>query len=324
LDKLFKLLIFILTSLLISFLVYTFLIMILVNPYIEHHTWKLIDNNFKIYNKQIENNSNSIYFIGNSMIMTNINTTQIKNNLQEYDLKYDVYNLGVNFDTPLQRLIELRKITESKPELIIIGNSYCSLSNQSVYVPDDNLALMSDQVILDEEIRNFFLDEQINLIDMNEFDRVLYKRKFIISALNRILGIKIGGRTTFINESLSLHEKMILVHNPYDAFLAPVFPEDNIQKKAFRYFFKEIKRLGIPIIYINMPLDPLRSKTIPEDTRINHNNFIKSTDIIYYDIEYEYSSEEFNDLVHLNKYGKARFSDMMTDIIIELEKSGAI
>lgn len=317
-DKLHKLLLILIISVIIAILSYSVIVCLLVNPYIQSHTWKLIDNNYNVYGQQIENNTDSIYFIGNSMVMSDINTTQIEERLVEHNRTYNVYNLGVNFDTPLQRLIELNKIIESKPELIIIGNSYCCLSNQSVYVPDDNLALLSSRIEIDDYSRSLFSDEQISLIEMNEFDRIIFKRKFIIPALRSLAGIRIGGRTTVVNESLTYEEKLLIAKNPYDAFLAPVFADENVQKQAFRYFVSEIDKAGIPVLYINMPLDPLRSETIPDSTRINYFDFINSTGIKYLDMEYDYRTGEFIDLVHLNKFGSSGISDRISSIIMEM------
>lgn len=317
-NKLHKLSLILIITVILAILLYSLFISLLVNPYIQHHTWKLIDNNCNVYEQQTVNNTNAVYFIGNSMVMSDINTTQIEKKLLEHNLTYDVYNLGVNFDTPLQRLIELPKIVESKPEIIIIGNSFCCFSNQSVYVPDDNLALLSNRIEIDDYSKSLFSDEQISLIDMNEFDRIIFKRKFIIPAIRSLVGIRIGGRTTFVNESLTYKEKILIAKNPYDAFLAPVFPEDNVQKQSFRYFVSEIEKAGIPILYVNMPLDPMRSETIPNSTRINYFNFLNSTGIDYIDMEYGYRMEEFSDLVHFNKYGNSRFSDRISDIIMEM------
>jgi hypothetical protein len=147
-------------------------------------------------------------------------------------------------------------------------------------------------------------------------DQLFFKRKFIISSLKEKLGIRLGGREVIVNETLSLEERKIIAQNPYDEFLAPVDSEDNVQKMAFIHLRDELNKNNIPLVYVHMPMDTLRVATIPESTKENYFAFLNSTGVKYYNLEESYSDEDFFDLVHLNKYGKERFSRDMPDLLI--------
>ena len=305
----------ILLSVAIALLVYYLVISVVVDPYLEQGTWKLISNNFDTYSNESLENQPKIYFIGNSQVMAAVDPVVIQNSLDSKNISYHVFNLGVNFDTPLQRSIELSEIIKSKPALVIYGDSYCSFSSRYRYVPDDNLALVSDKIILDDYSRSLFDKDQIALIDQNKFDQLFFKRKFIISSLKQKLGITLGGRDVIVNDTLSLEEKKIIATNPYDEFLAPVDSTDNVQKKSFIHIRDELRKNNISFVYLHMPMETLRIETIPESTKTNYFTFLNSTGVKYYDLEGTYSDDNFFDLVHLNKHGKQRFSNDMPDLI---------
>jgi len=296
--------------------VYFVIISVVVDPYLEQGTWKLISDNFDTYANDSIWDQPKIYFIGNSQVMAAVDPAVIEDGLALKNYSYSVHNLGVNFDTPLQRSIELSEIIRSKPSLVIYGDSYCSFSSRYRYVPDDNLALVSDRIYLDSFSRSLFDKDQITLIDQNSLDQLFFKRKFIISSLKEKLGIRLGGREVVVNETLSLEERKIIAQNPYDEFLAPVDSDDNVQKKAFIHLRDELNKNNISLVYVHMPMDTLRVATIPESTKENYFAFLNSTGVKYYNLEESYPDEDFYDLVHLNKYGKERFSRDMPDLLI--------
>jgi hypothetical protein len=315
-----KILLTVLFAVIIAVAAYYLVITFVVDPYLQNGTWKLISNNFETYNNDSLKTTPKIYFIGNSQIMAAVDPDAIQKELSSKNESYAVYNLGVNFDTPLQRSIELSDLIQSKPALVIYGDSYCSFSSRYRYVPDDNLALVSDKIHLDDYSRSLFDQDQLTLIEQNKVDQIFFKRKFIISSIKQNLGIQLGGRDVIVNDSLTIEEKKIIAQNPYDEFLAPVDAEDNVQKKAFLHMRDEFEKNNISFIYVHMPMDSLRVATIPESTKINYFTFLNSTGVKYYNLESSYSDDNFYDLVHLNKYGKQRFSqDMPTLIIPEIK-----
>ena len=248
--------------------------------------------------------------------MAAVDPAVIQDGLSSKNASYSVYNLGVNFDTPLQRSIELSDLIQSRPALVIYGDSYCSFSSRYRYVPDDNLALVSEKIHLDNYSRSLFDADQLAFIDQSKLDQLFFKRKFIISSIKQDLGIQIGGRNVVINDSLTLEEKKIIAQNPYDEFLAPVDAGDNVQKEAFLHIRDELSANNISFVYLNMPMDSMRVATIADSTRTNYFTFLNGTGVKYYNLETSYSDDNFYDLVHLNKYGKQQFSQDMSDLIM--------
>ena len=151
-------------SVLLALFFYTLIITLLVNPYLTSHTWKLISNNLDTYNNESIRDTPKVYFIGNSQIMAATDPARIRQGLSEQNASFDVYNLGVNFDTPLQRSIELSDIIASNPDLVVYVDSYCSFSSRYRYVPDDNLALVAGRLHLDNTTRALFDPEQVSLM----------------------------------------------------------------------------------------------------------------------------------------------------------------
>ena len=316
-DGVARLVCIILISVTVALFAYSLIVTLLVNPYLGSHTWKLISNNLDTYNNGSIQEVPKVYFIGNSQVMAAVDPAAIEQGLYNNNATYRVFNLGVNFDTPLQRSIELRDIIDSKPSLVIYGDSYCSFSSRYRYVPDDNIALVSGRVRIDAYTRSLFDPEQVALMEQNPFDQLLFKRKFIVPAIKNRLGITLGGRDVVVNDSLTLEEKMIIVKNPYDEFLAPVDSETNVQKKAFIHMGDEFRKAGIPFVYIHMPMETLRVETITNETKANYFDFLNSSGVRYYNFENTYPDSDFFDLVHLNKYGKSRFSSDMPAFILQ-------
>ena len=104
-GKVAKVLLTILISVIIAVAAYYIIITLVVDPYLQNGTWKLISNNFEVYNNGSLQDTPKIYFIGNSQIMEAVDPAVIQEGLSSKNVSYSVYNLGVNFDTPLQRSI---------------------------------------------------------------------------------------------------------------------------------------------------------------------------------------------------------------------------
>jgi hypothetical protein len=298
-----------------AFIIYFAIIACLVNPYIQTHTWKQISDNLDLYESTTKTSENSIYFLGNSQVMHDFDPVLVQEYLKTENLTFRVYNVGVDDDTPLQRLTELQGMIRSKPKIVIIGYSYTSFSNLTRYVPDDNLALLSGRIVMDGYSRSLYTKEQLALIDQNTIEQQIFKRKFIIPAIRSLLGIHLQERANIVNDTMSLEQKNIIAKIPYDAFLAPVYQDDNNQKRAFVHLNNELAKNNISVIYVNMPLDPLRSGTIPDTTRENFFTFMNSTGVKNYDFEQRYAGYDFHDLVHQNKYGREKFSRDIASII---------
>ena len=319
-----KLLLTLLVAAACALLIYAGIITFFVNPYIANNTWSQIAGNLQVYDGNAGAGQDSIYFVGNSQVIHDLDPAIVGQVLADSNLSFRVYNLGVDDDSPLQRLIELQGILAAKPRMVVMGYSYTCFSNLTRYVPDDNLALLSGRIRLDDTSRSLYSPDQLALIDENWFGELLFKRKFVIPSMRKALGIHLSERDNIVNDTLSYQQKLILAKNPYDAFLAPVYPEDNVQKEAFIHFARELEASNITLVYINMPLDPMRSATIPDTTRANFFTFMNSTGVPSVDMEKGYGSADFQDLVHMNHYGSEKFSQAMGALILGEVRTGAV
>jgi hypothetical protein len=307
-----------------AFLIYAGIITFFVNPYIANHTWSQIARDQRVYDGHTGTSGDRIYFIGNSQVVYAVDPALVRESLAGSNLSFQVYSLGVDDDAPLQRLLELQGILDARPKMVIMGYSYTCFSNLTRYVPDDNLALLSGKLRLDPASRSFFSPDQLALIDGNWFGELLFKRKFIIPSIRKVFGIHLQERDNIVNDTMSHEQKLILAKNPYDAFLAPVYPEENVQKEAFLHFARELEAANITLVYVTMPLDPMRSETIPDTTRENFFLFMNGTGVRSFDLEKVYGSADFMDLVHLNRYGREKFSREIGSLILGEVRPGAV
>jgi hypothetical protein len=256
------------------------------------------------------NGSSDNYFIGSSQIMADVNASIIENS----------YNLGLDSDTPLRRLIDLPNIIQSRPRAVIIGLSYYELNDTSfdTFNLDDNLFSVTDKSKLDLE--DWFTQEELNRIKTKPIE---YDRKFIIPALLVLIDPTDYGQssaTNFIvpyNFSNVTNQALINRLNNEWWWLSKwaVSEKDYRQKRALNYTIRELQKTGIKIVILNMPLHPLMSAKISNETRKDYFNFMRSTGVRYYDFETAFSSEYFADLTHLNKAGRKHFTELLCPIV---------
>jgi len=113
-------------SVLISFLIsFSLLVMFLTYQYNDERVNTASDHSSFAFQKkfyaEIPQSSQKIFIIGSSQISW-LNTTQIHNYLlKNYD--YQVYNLALSSDTPIQRLDTIDLIVDTKPSLVVYGIS---------------------------------------------------------------------------------------------------------------------------------------------------------------------------------------------------------
>jgi hypothetical protein len=210
---------------------------------------------------------------------------------------------------------------------VLFGLTYYGLNGTSFPVTSDSLALVSDEIALDKEARSLFLERDLELIDMSPPNRMLYKRKFIVPSIQQFLLGKPPQKDEdphdfkspqIFKENLTRDLLLIRLNNSRDTLEKyTVSVEDNPEKKALKYMISNMTACGIPVVIVNMPLNPLLSDMITDETRYNYATFLNVTRVPYYDLESNYSSLCFSDLTHLNEAGKRRFSEDIGGIILK-------
>lgn len=315
----------------IAFIVNVILLSLLVGPYLNE-TNRVV-NIFNLYRNLECSSQEKIFIIGSSQIEAGIDSSLIekliKKNVNKTDalLSAQVYNLGYPGDTPLRRLTEVVRMTECRPRMVIIGLTYYALNDTAFNISADDLALVSGYMRLDNYSRSLFRAEEISLIDMNPLYLKFYQRKFIIPGLLNML--RDSGTTERaaaknfkalpVNGENLTHELLLIrLNNSRDTLDKYVVgPVENTQKLALNHTLQLLHSQGFSVAIINMPLNPVLSQRISEDTRHNYFSFLNSTGSNYYDYERRYPPQCFSDLTHLNFLGRNVFSEDVAGIINE-------
>jgi hypothetical protein len=258
------------------------------------------------------NGSSNNYFIGSSQIMADVEASTIENS----------YNLGLDSDTPLRRLIDLPNIIQSKPRSVIIGMTYYELNDTTfdTFNLDDSLLSVTHKSKLN--LKDWFSQEELNQIRPNPIE---YNRKFIVPALLLLIDpihYNQSSATNFICpyniSSVTNNETLINRLNNERWWLSKwaVSEKDCRQKRALNYTIHELGKAGIKVAILNMPLHPLMSAKISNETRHDYFNFLNSTGVEYYDFEKAFQSMYFADLTHLNSAGRKHFTEMLCPIVL--------
>ena len=276
---------------------------------------KSFNNNYNSnYNYNYNNYSNT-YFIGSSQIGSGIDTRMIGQN---------VYNLGSVGDTPLRRLIELNQMIATRPRTAVIGLTYYELNESSHLISQsDYIAPVSDKI--GDIPREFFNNVELEAIDAIPF---YYNRKFLLNSISVLVGYSsinysnqqnwnVTNFTVPENHAINnTHQELMNRLNDraqIDRYV--VSNRDCSQKDALNYTICRLRDSGVKVIVINMPLNPLLSARISNETRKNYFNFLNQTGVEYYDFERAFSGEFFVDLTHLNSVGRKRFTELLCPIV---------
>ena len=315
----------------ISFIINAILLHVLVGPYLNE-TNRVV-NIFNLYRNLEGSSQEKIFIIGSSQIEAGIDSNLIEKLIEKNESKMNprlsaqVYNLGYPGDTPLRRLTEVARLSECRPRMVIIGLTYYAINDTSFNISADDLALVSGDIQLDNYSRSLFQAEEIDLIDMSPLYLKFYNRKFIIPSLLNVIwkgenpereAAKNFKALPINGENLTYELLLIRLNNSRDMLEKYVVsPGENTQKVALNYTIHLLHSQGFSVAIINMPLSPVLSQKISEDTRRNYFSFLNSTGCDYYDYESRYPSQSFSDLTHLNFRGRKEFSEDVAKIINE-------
>jgi hypothetical protein len=282
----------------------------IISPYL-HATNREV-NIFELYD---HNECNNTYFIGSSQIGSGIDARMIGQN---------AYNLGSMGDTPLRRLIELNRMIAARPHTVIIGLTYYELNESSTLISQtDYIAPVSDKI--GDIPRKFFSDRELEAIDAFPH---YYNRKFLLDGISVLIGyssINYSNQqnwnvTNFTipenHERNNTHQELMKrLSDRAQVGRYVVSDKDCSQKDALNYTICRLRDSGVNVMVINMPLNPLLSARISNETRKNYFNFLNQTGVKYYDFERACSREHFVDLTHLNSAGRKRFTELLCPIV---------
>ena len=306
-----------------------------VNPAIE----KYIDNQpisrlYDFYDHKVGLNNTAVFFIGSSIIAGGVAPPLIHKNLtsQGYN-NITAYNLGFNGDTPLQRSVQIQKIIDSKPSLVIFGLTYRSFADKRfveefIVLPHDRLKVRNDSLYL-------YSEDEIELFDT--VPDIYYTKKYLSSALNANIDQN-RSKNGYLNDydadeylrshstgehnsTPNIQEVIRQANDPNDLWRPIITDQHNRYKEAILYNVKTLHDAGIPCVIVNMPLHPITSAKITDSTRKNYFALLNETGASIYDLEYIFENEDFTDSHHISWKGNLKIEPYFTDIILrELNK----
>ncbi|HJJ41694.1 MAG TPA: hypothetical protein O0W90_00055, partial [Methanocorpusculum sp.] len=238
-------------------------------------------------------------------------------------------------DIPRDRSLEIQKIIDSKPSLIIYGVTYRSITDESSDSSFlERVNLVHSRLDVREDSYFLFTNDELKMITTGP--SFLYNKTFFRSALKDKLFGK-DDKTNKINYkidpygdnhrkywgNLSDNSQIIRFSNdPHNKWRPIVTNESTIYKEALIYNVKTLQDAGIPVIIINMPIHPLFSEKITDESRQNFFDLLNQTGAVWYDMERDYGDEFFYDSHHASFYGAHQFAPVMADLIIEQVEKG--
>jgi hypothetical protein len=343
-DKKIQLTSILIGALLTSILIYYLYISFIIDPYLETYqklgripaTYEFYESNFDEPNK--------IFYFSSSVFKEGLDTSEIDNVMNKNsDIIWNNYNLGDSMSSPLQRLVQLDHIFESKPKLVVIGLIHQSLSD-NVIIPDDQLAAASPFIHVDENTKTAeLLGDLTEWANLNEFEYFLYKRKYLFGSLETYIknflnfGIVIEHKdhNTNFKESLlypdhpkqdesSFQKNLEKDKKPgYFEFFV-VSNESTRNKQGLELFIEELQKKNIKVVIVKMPINPVLTIFVNKTYRANYNNYLenvgKKFNVTVLNFEDRFNYSLFYDSHHLNKKGKKLFSrELGTSINKELE-----
>jgi hypothetical protein len=260
----------VLFSMFISFLIFSFIIIfyqyeIVDGKLIPRSNTPLSQKEF--YSQDFNPEKKHIFIVGSSEVVS-INPTQIKNSLLTYDYEYDVFNLAVISDTPLNRIETLDMMISAKPEIIIYGIS----DRDFIYSPSDQLdtplpSLRDYSSLVYNKFKNS-LDFDISLFETPQRVTLSYIIDFLHTNENKsnILEyentpfMKITKALSFVDDDLGFLRTGFQQGPP---------PNQNVNYLAFKQIINELQKHDIQVIVLVTPHSKFYLDFMPE----SHNDY---------------------------------------------------
>ena len=292
---------------------------------------KEIINLYDFYDQKVGENETAVYIIGSSVVAESIIPPEINSLLAQkgYDnIKF--YTCSLSGDTPITRSVQLQNIIDSKPSLIIYGLMPRDIGADDWR--DEYFGLVHDRLRLMND--SDYLYSAYQAKSFNKHEGIWYNKKFIQNALKYRYFAENKPHSTlnysydplgeeyreYISSKGSDQSATIAdVNNPKSRWRSEseVGDEWTQNKEALMYIVKKFKENDVPVIIVNMPINPLLSERISNSSYSNYFDLINGTNVTHYDLDGFGSPDDFMDSVHMNYDGALKFAPRMADLIIE-------
>lgn len=310
-----------------------FIIFVLSNPITSHLYLNNMDKDstFHAEQNQIyrefdiikEDENYKVIFLGSSMTREDIDCIVIENN---YD-KLSCYNLGSSSDIPYLRLLEIPKIIEAKPDLVVIEitpNTFANISNLDYLKPIIELRIGLASTIQDENEQVYWRENILNehekyLVD-NSIEKTLFWNKYRADILNEVINNRLSStkdidvKSPARNYSVKTNSELMQLMDDFYDEEGAFFSDDidqSINLISMEIMVNSLILNGIDVIFQSQPINPLAIKNAPENFWDNYNSSVNKLEETYnlthYNYFYNYGYN-FADLTHLDYEGRRDYS----------------
>ena len=280
-----------------------------------------------------EDKNYKVIFLGSSMTREDIDCIVIENDNDSLSC----YNLGSSSDIPYLRLLEISKIIEAKPNLVVIEitpNTFANISNLDYLNPIIELRIGLASTLQNEEEQvywreNILGDHEKYLVD-NTIEKTLFWNKYRQDILDE--GIKnslssesknIDMKSPARNYSVKNDNELLQLMNSFYDEKGGFFSDDIDQ--SLNLFSMEIMvnlliLNGIDVVFQSQPINPLAIDNAPKNFWDNYNFSINKLEKTYNITHYNhFYSENYNfaDLTHLDYEGRQNYSSNFTKFLNE-------
>ena len=289
----------------ISFLIFSFIIIfyqyeIVDGELIPRSNTPLSQKEF--YSQDFNPEKKRIFIVGSSEVVS-INPIEIKNSLLAHDYDYDIFNLAVMSDTPLNRIETLDMLVSAKPEIIIYGIS----DRDFIYSPseqlDTPLPSPSDySSLLYNKFKNslafdislFETPQRVTLSYIVDFLRANENKSDILEYKNTPF-MKITKALSFVDSDLGFLRTGFQQGPP---------PSQNLNYLAFKQIISELQNQDIKVIVLVTPHSKFYLDFMPESQNVYFNLILNDLNSIenigIYDLYTKYADLNiWADLSHI-------------------------
>ena len=291
---------------------------------------KEIINLYDFYDQKVGENETAVYIIGSSVVAESIIPPEINKILaQKGYANIKFYTCFLSNDNPISRSVQLKNIIDSKPSLVIYGLMPRDIRANAWF--DERCCLVHERLHLMND--SDYLYSNFQAKSFNKHEGIWYNKKFIQSALKYRFFPENEPHSSlnytydplgeeyrkYISSKVDQNATIADVNNPNSRWRteSEVSDEWTQNKEALIYIVKKFKGNDVPVIIVNMPINPLLSEQISDNSYSNYFALINGTDADHYDLDGFGSPDDFMDAVHMTYDGAIKFAPRMADLIIE-------
>lgn len=279
----------------------------------------------EFYSKNFNTEEKKIFIIGSSQVVA-INPTYVKNYLSSHHYDdYEIYNLAVISDVPINRLNSIDKIISTQPVLILYGVSdrdftFMPKSIQDNLLPDPHVFF----VTLLNEIK------QISSIDLELFE---FPQRTTLSIMIDLMNFLKGHSSDSVfyenTPFMKITEDAFIVKHDMNyrksGFTSIPNPEDNVNFIALEEISQKFTSNNIKIVFFVTPANKFYSEFMPSEYKLSFDlildNLRKNSSSEVYDLFYKYGDLNiWNDLTHVAINSTIYSDDIAKIILVNIEK----